>query len=85
MPSFRAGPNDELLIRRIKATLKHRTPISDHYRGYPETGRPTSTRKLDNEEKNTLRLTHGIPGNHRHYYPDSMGLIIHKEENYANK
>lgn len=24
---------------------------------------PTSTRRLDNDEKNTLRLTHGIPGN----------------------
>lgn len=51
----------------------------------PKTGYPTYTRRLDNEEKNTLCLTHGIPGNHRHYYPDSMGLIIHKEENYANK
>ena len=46
---------------------------------------PTSTRRLDDDEKNTLRLTQGIPGNHRHRYHDSMGLIIHKEGNYANK
>lgn len=31
----------------------------------------TSTRRLDGDEKNTLRLTQGIPGNHRHYYSDS--------------
>ena len=45
----------------------------------------TSTRRLDDDEKNTISLTEGIPGNHRCRYPDSMGLIIHKEENYANK
>ena len=37
----------------------------------PTTGYPTSTRRLDDDEKNTLRLTHGIPGNHRYHYPDS--------------
>ena len=46
---------------------------------------PTSTRRLDDDEKNTLTTNEGIPGHHRYRYPDSMGLIIHKEENYTNK
>ena len=36
-------------------------------------------------KRNTLRLTQGIPGNHRYRYHNLMGLVIRKEENYANK
>ena len=41
--------------------------------------------RLDDDKKVTITTNEGIPGSHIHRYPDSMGLIIHKEENYANK
>lgn len=33
-------------------------------------GYPTSTRRLDDDEKVTLTTNEGIPENHRHYSPD---------------
>ena len=52
---------------------------------HPTTGHHTSTRRLDDDKKVTLTTNDGIPCSHRYRYPDSMGLIIHKEENYVNK
>ena len=51
----------------------------------PTTGHHTSPRRLDDDKKVTLTTNEGISRNHRYRYPDSMGLIMHKEENYVNK